>query len=136
MKKLVSVVMFTFMTTFVLATTATPEQQYQERMKRTGGYMRSLRENFKVNNREKVISVAKELQSIFKQEEKFWTKRGSSDAVQLSKEAQDATRAIIASAKKSEDDQTAVALKNLTNSCTACHATHREFTSGCSGRIK
>jgi hypothetical protein len=136
MKKLMTVVMFVLLTTFVLATTATEEQQYQERMKRTGGYMRMLRENFKTNNRDKVISAAKELESIFKQEGKFWTKRGSSDAVKLSKEAQDAARAIVTAAKKKEDDQAAVALKNLTNSCTACHASHRELTSGCSGRIK
>jgi cytochrome c556 len=136
MKKLVTPVMFVWLTTFVFATTATEEQQYQERMKRTGGYMRMLRENFKTNNREKVISAAKELESIFKQEGKFWTKRGTSDAVKLSKEAQDAARAIVTAAKKKEDDQAAVALKNLTNSCTACHASHRELTSGCSGRIK
>lgn len=136
MKKLMTVVMFVLLTTFVFATTATEEQQYQERMKRTGGFMRMLRENFKTNNREKVISAAKELESIFKQEGKFWTKRGTSDAVKLSKEAQDASRAIVTAARKKEDDQAAVALKNLTNSCTACHASHREFTSGCSGRIK
>ncbi len=136
MKKLVTVVMFVLLTTFVFATTATEEQQYQERMKRTGGYMRMLRENFKTNNREKVISAAKELESIFKQEGKFWTKRGTSDAVKLSKEAQDAARAIVTAARKKEDDQAAVAMKNLTNSCTACHASHRELTSGCSGRIK
>jgi cytochrome c556 len=136
MKKLVTPVMFVWLTTFVFATTATEEQQYQERMKRTGGYMRMLRENFKTNNREKVISAAKELESIFKQEGKFWTKRGTSDAVKLSQEAQDAARAIVTAAKKKEDDQAAVALKNLTNSCTACHASHRELTSGCSGRIK
>lgn len=136
MKKFVSVVMFVLLTTFVFATTATEEQQYQERMKRTGGYMRMLRESFKTTNRAKVISSAKELASIFKQEEKFWAKRGTSDAVKLSKDAQDAARAIITAAKKSEDDQAAVALKNLTNSCTACHAAHRELTSGCSGRIK
>ena len=136
MKKLVMVVMFVWLTTFVFATTATEEQQYQERMKRTGGYMRMLRENFKTNNRDKVISAAKELESIFKQEGKFWTKRGTSDAVKLSKEAQDAARAIVTASKKKEDDQAAVALKNLTNSCTACHVAHREFTSGCSGRIK
>jgi cytochrome c556 len=136
MKKFVSVVMFVLLTTFVFATTATEEQQYQERMKRTGGYMRMLRESFKTTNRAKVISSAKELASIFKQEEKFWAKRGTSDAVKLSKDAQDAARAIVTAAKKSEDDQAAVALKNLTNSCTACHAAHRELTSGCSGRIK
>jgi cytochrome c556 len=136
MKKLMTVVMFVLLTTFVLATTATEEQQYQERMKRTGGYMRMLRENFKTNNRDKVISAAKELESIFKQEGKFWTKRGSSDAVKLSKEAQDAARAIVTASRKKEDDQAAVAMKNLTNSCTACHASHRELTSGCSGRIK
>ena len=136
MKKLVIVVMFVWLTTFVFATTATEEQQYQERMKRTGGYMRMLRENFKTNNRDKVISAAKELESIFKQEGKFWTKRGTSDAVKLSKEAQDAARAIVTASKKKEDDQAAVAMKNLTNSCTACHVAHREFTSGCSGRIK
>ena len=98
--------------------------------------MRMLRENFKTNNRDKVISAAKELESIFKQEGKFWTKRGTSDAVKLSKEAQDAARAIVTASKKKEDDQAAVAMKNLTNSCTACHVAHREFTSGCSGRIK
>ena len=136
MKKLVMIVMFIWLTTFVFATTATEEQQYQERMKRTGGYMRMLRENFKTNNRDKVISAAKELESIFKQEGKFWTKRGTSDAVKLSKEAQDAARAIVTASKKKEDDQAAVAMKNLTNSCTACHVAHREFTSGCSGRIK
>lgn len=136
MKKLMTVVMFVLLTTFVFATTATEEQQYQERMKRTGGYMRMLRENFKTNNREKVISAAKELESIFKQEGKFWSKRGTSDAVKFSQEAQDAARAIVTAAKKKEDDQAAVAMKNLTNSCTACHASHRELTSGCSGRIK
>ena len=130
------IAMFIWLTTFVFATTATEEQQYQERMKRTGGYMRMLRENFKTNNRDKVISAAKELESIFKQEGKFWTKRGTSDAVKLSKEAQDAARAIVTASKKKEDDQAAVAMKNLTNSCTACHVAHREFTSGCSGRIK
>ncbi len=136
MKKLVALVMFVLLTTFVFATTATEEQQYQERMKRTGGYMRMLRENFKTNNRDKVISAAKELESIFKQEGKFWAKRKTDDAVKWSKEAQDAARAIITASKKKEDDQAAVAMKNLTNSCTACHVAHREFTSGCSGRIK
>lgn len=136
MKKLVAVVMFVLLTTFVFATTATEEQVYQERMKRTGGYMRSLRENFKTNNRDKVISAAKELEAIFKQEGKFWAKRKADDAVKLSKEAQDSARAIITASKKKEDDQAAVAIKNLTNSCTACHVSHREFTSGCSGRIK
>lgn len=136
MKKLMTVVMFGLLTTFVFATTATEEQQYQERMKRTGGYTRMLRENFKTNNREKVISAAKELEAIFKQEEKFWAKRGTTDAVQWSKEARDAARAIVTASKKKEDDQAAVALRNLSNSCTACHASHRELTSGCSGRIK
>lgn len=136
MKKLVMVVMFVWLTTFVFATTATEEQQYQERMKRTGGYMRMLRENFKTNNRDKVISAAKELESIFKQEGKFWAKRKTDDAVKLSKEAQDAAHAIITASKKKEDDQAAVAMKTLTNSCTTCHVAHRELTSGCSGRIK
>lgn len=136
MKKIVMLMMFVWLTAFVFATTATEEQQYQERMKRTGGYMRMLRENFKTNNHAKVISAAKELESIFKQEGKFWAKRKTDDAVKWSKEAQDAARAIITTSKKKEDDQTAVALKNLTNSCTACHVTHRELTSGCSGRIK
>lgn len=136
MKKLVVVVSFLLMTTFVFGTTATEEEQYQARMKHTGGYMRALRENFKTNNREKVISAAKELASLFKQEEKFWAKRKTDDAVKWSQEAQASARAIVAAAKKKEDDQAAVALKNLTNSCTSCHVAHRQLTSGCSGRIK
>lgn len=137
MKKLVVVVVFTLTIVLtVFAAGTTEEEKYQERMKKTGGYMRALRENFKTNNRAKVIHAAQELERIFKQEHKFWTKRGTADAVQLSKEAQDAAKAIATASRKGEDDQAAVALKNLTNSCTACHAVHREFVTGCSGRIK
>lgn len=137
MKKIIVVVVFVFAVMLtVFAAGATEEEQYQERMKRTGGYMRMLRENFKTNNRSKVISAAQELESIFKQEHKFWTKRGTADATKLSQEARDSAKAIVVASRKGEDDQAAVALKNLTNSCTACHLAHREFTSGCSGRIK
>ena len=137
MKKLIVLVVFVFAVMLtVFAAGATDEQQYQERMKRTGGYMRMLRENFKTNNRGKVISAAQELESIFKQEHKFWTKRGTTDATKLAQEAQDAAKAIVVASRKGEDDQAAIAIKNLTNSCTSCHLTHREFTSGCSGRIK
>lgn len=136
MKKLIVIVVFTLTIVLTVLAAATEEEQYQERMKKTGGYMRMLRENFKTNNRSKVISAAQELESIFKQEHKFWTKRGTTDAVKLSKEAQDAAKAIVVASRKGEDDQAAVALKNLSNSCTACHVAHREFTTGCSGRIK
>lgn len=137
MKKIIVVVVFAFavmLTAF--AAGETEEEKYQERMKRTGGYMRMLRESFKTTNRAKVISAAQELEGIFKQEHKFWTKRGTADAVKLSQEARDAAKAIVTASRKGEDDQAAIALKTLTNSCTACHVAHREFTSGCSGRIK
>ena len=137
MKKIIVVVFCVFAVMLsALAAGGDETQIYQERMKKTGGYMRMLRENFKTTNRAKVISAAQELEGIFKQEHKFWTKRGTPDAVKLSKEAQGAAKAIVMASRKGEDDQAAVALKNLTNSCTACHVAHREFTSGCSGRIK
>ena len=137
MKKIIVVGFFVFAVMLsAIAAGGDETQIYQERMKKTGGYMRMLRENFKTTNRAKVISAAQELEGIFKQEHKFWTKRGTADAVKLSKEAQDAAKAIVMASRKGEDDQAAVALKNLTNSCTACHVAHREFTSGCSGRIK
>lgn len=137
MKKIIVVVVFVFTVVLTAVAAGGDEAQiYQERMKKTGGYMRMLRENFKTTNRSKVISAAQELEGIFKQESKFWTKRGTADAAKLSKDAQDAAKAIVMASRKGEDDQAAVALKNLTNSCTACHVSHREFTSGCSGRIK
>ncbi|MFN7930765.1 MAG: hypothetical protein U0Y68_23140 [Blastocatellia bacterium] len=136
MKKVIVVVLFVFTVMFTALAAGDEAQVYQARMKQTGGYMRMLRENFKTTNRPKVISAAQELESVFKQEHKFWTKRGTTDAAKLSKEAQDAAKAIVTASRKGEDDQAAVALKNLTNSCTACHLAHREFTSGCSGRIK
>ena len=137
MKKIIVVVVFVFTVVLTAVAAGGDEAQiYQERMKKTGGYMRMLRENFKTTNRGKVISAAQELESIFKQESKFWAKRGTGEAAKLSKEAQDAEKAIVVAERKGEDDQAAVALKTLTNSCTACHVSHREFTSGCSGRIK
>lgn len=136
MKKIL--VVMTFVGAMMLTALAAGDeaQVYQARMKQTGGYMRMLRESFKTSNRAKVISAAQELESIFKQEHKFWTKRGTADAAKLSQEARDAAKAIATASRKGEDDQAAVALKNLTSSCTACHVAHREFTSGCSGRIK
>lgn len=136
MKKILIVVTFVFAVMFTAQAAGDEAQVYQARMKQTGGYMRMLRENFKTTNRAKVISAAQELESIFKQEHKFWTKRGTADAVKLSQEAREAAKAIVTASRKGEDDQAAVALKNLTNSCTACHVAHREFTTGCSGRIK
>jgi cytochrome c556 len=136
MKKLVTVMIFALMTTFVFATGVSEEEQYDQLMKRTGSYMRVLRNSFKVNDRKGVINAAEKLESIFKQDGKFWAKRNTADAVQWSKEAQDAARSIIVSSKKGDDDQAGVALRNLGNSCTSCHVVHREMVSGCNGRIK
>ena len=135
MKKLIVIIIFAMGATLALGG-GNETQKYQNLMAKTGGQMRALRSSFQANNRRGTIKAASELEKIFRQSGKFWAGRKTDDAVKWSKDAQDAAREIVAFEKKGEDDKAAIALKTLSNSCTACHDAHREKISGCSRVLK
>lgn len=72
------------------------------------------------------VADAKTLQEIFQLVEKFWTQRGNaSDAVELSKKAQDRAAEVLKSATAKDFDAAASQSIRIAETCTACHRLYR-----------
>jgi hypothetical protein len=66
------------------------------------------------------------LETVFKQVEAFWQKRGVTDAANFAKQAHMAAAAASKAASAGNFDQAAAEGKNLTATCGGCHMAHRE----------
>jgi hypothetical protein len=65
------------------------------------------------------------LESVFKQVESFWSKKGASDAVAFAKQAHMAAAAAGKAINAGDFDKAAAEGKNITATCGGCHAAHR-----------
>jgi 5'-3' exonuclease len=72
------------------------------------------------------VADAKTLQETFQLVEKFWTQRGNaSDAVELSKKAQDRAAEVLKSAMAKDFETAASQSIKIAETCTACHRLYR-----------
>jgi hypothetical protein len=65
------------------------------------------------------------LESVFKQVESFWSKKGASDAVAFAKQAHMAAAAAGKAINEGDFDKAAAEGKNIAATCGGCHAAHR-----------
>ncbi len=110
---------------FVLCLAAA-ERPYEEMMKELAGACTSLKNNLDAKSMEGATADAAKLEKLFKEMEKFWSKKKVADATQWAKDGGTAARMIVKASKAGNGEEMMTQFKNLTGTCKSCHDVHRE----------
>jgi cytochrome c556 len=111
---------------FVGVLLAQSDADYQGWMKTVAATNGSMQKNLAAKDAAAVSADATKLEATFKQVGGFWQARGTTDAVNLAKQAQDAAAAVSRDASSGNLDQAAADAKSLGATCGQCHMAHRE----------
>jgi hypothetical protein len=111
---------------FVGVLLAQSDADYAGWMKTVNATNQSMRKNLAAKNAAAVGEDAKKLEDTFKEVEAFWQKRGTSDAENLAKRAEDAAASVSRDASSGNLEQAATDANGITATCGPCHMAHRE----------
>jgi cytochrome c556 len=113
-----------------VALLAQSDADYQGYMKSVNASNGKFQKGINAKDKDVIVTEGTNLETVFKQVETFWQKRGVTDAANFAKQAHTAAAAASKAAAAGNFDQAAGEAKNLTATCAGCHMTHREKGDG------
>jgi hypothetical protein len=100
------------------------DPEYQGWMKSVAGSNGKLQKGIAAKDAG-AAAEATNLETVFKQVESFWQKRGAADAVGFAKQAHEAAGAAAKAISAGDWDKAAAEGKSIGATCQGCHAAHR-----------
>jgi hypothetical protein len=100
------------------------DADYQGWMKSVAGSNGKLQKGIAAKD-SSVAAEATNLETVFKQVESFWQKKGAADAVGFAKQAHTAAGAAAKAISAGDWEKAAAEGKNIGGTCQGCHAAHR-----------
>jgi cytochrome c556 len=101
-------------------------EEFEKSMKAAGATFGPLNKSIAAGAFDDVAAGAKKMEAVFATSEKFWTERGTADAIQWSKDGGAAAKALSAAAAAKDADAAKAAFGKAAATCKGCHAAHRE----------
>ena len=111
-------------------------EDYEKAMKMAGSTMGPLKKALDGGAMDGAAAGATKMESVFATVEKFWTERGTADAIQWSKDGGAAAKALSAAVGAKDADAAKAAFGKMAGTCKGCHEVHREKLADGTYKIK
>ncbi len=109
---------------------AQSDAEYQGLMKSVAATSGKARKAVMEKNGAEAATAGEQLEGIYKKIADFWEKRGTADAVEISKKGETAAHELMEAGKANDDAKMASAMQTINGTCGSCHMAHRGGSAG------
>lgn len=109
---------------------AQSDAEYQGLMKNLAKTSGMARKAVMEKNGSEAATAGEQLEGIYKQVTEFWQKRGTQDAVEISKKGETGAHELMEAGKANDDAKMASSMQMINGTCGACHMAHRGGSGG------